>query len=169
MLVGSKINQIKYKLLLNKDNIYGKCKIEKGLCYSVKYLKNKLILILVFNCSIMLTGFNKFEENEITALVKSMITTINKKEAEGYIQTLDEYFIKTTYGNKDFIRKNIKDFSHIDLLEFDVEAIHTYISYAHYKLIHTGKNNVKTTFFGKMNLVKTKEGWRIYDISEEEI
>ncbi|TDK58130.1 hypothetical protein E2K98_24755 [Bacillus salipaludis] len=154
---------------LNKENIYRKCKIEKGLCYRVKYLKNRLILILVFNCTIMLTGFNKFEENEITALVKSMISTVNKKDAEGYIQTLDEYFIKTTYGNKDFIRKNINEFGHLDLLEFDVETIHTYVSYAHYKLIHTGKDNIKTAFFGKMILVKTKEGWRIYHISEEEI
>jgi hypothetical protein len=130
---------------------------------------NKLLLILVFSCSLLLTGFNTTDEKEITFLVSSMIAAINEKDSEGYIQTLSDYFIKVTYGDKEFIRQNIDNFGHIDLLEFEVVSINTYTSYAHYKLIHTSKDYKKTTFIGEMNLVKTKEGWKIYYVSEEEL
>ncbi|MGF6950956.1 hypothetical protein QF028_003461 [Neobacillus sp. B4I6] len=129
-------------------------------------MKMKLLIILLFSCSLLLTGFDKSEEKEISSTVKSMITAINEKDAEGYIQTLNDYFIKATYGDKDFIRGNIGNFGHVDLLEFDVMAIKTYISYAHYKLIHTNNNDEKTTFCGEIILEKTKEGWKIYSISE---
>ncbi|MEH7255819.1 hypothetical protein V7111_27305, partial [Neobacillus niacini] len=92
-----------------------------------------------------------------------------EKDAEGYIQTLSDYFIKVTYGDKDFIRQNIENFGQIDLLEFKVVSINTYTSYAHYKLIHTSENYRKTTFFGEMILVKSNEGWKIYYVSEEEL
>jgi hypothetical protein len=98
-----------------------------------------------------------------------MITAINEKDAEGYIQTLNDHFIRVTYGDRNFIRENIKDFGHVDLLEFEVISIKTYISHAHYKLIYTSNNNEKTTFYGKMILEKTKEGWKIYSVSEEEV
>jgi hypothetical protein len=129
----------------------------------------KLLIILLFSCSLLLTGFDKSEEMEISTLVKSMITAINEKDAEGYIQTLNDYFIKVTYGDKDFIRQNIENFGHIDLLEFEIVSIKTYVSYAHYKLKHTSKNNVQTTFYGEIILVKSKEGWKIYYVSEEEL
>ena len=135
----------------------------------MNYLKKKLIFILAFNCSILLTGFDKSEESKITSIVNLMITAINEKDAEGYIQTLDDYFIKVTYEDKDFIRKNIENFGRVDLLEFEIESIKTYYSFAYYKLIHTNKNNEETTFYGKMILVKTKEGWKIYSVSEEEL
>lgn len=129
-------------------------------------MKTKLLIFLIFSCSLLLTGFDKSEEKEISSIVKSMITAINEKDAEGYIQTLNNYFIKVTYGDKDFIRENIGNFGHVDLKEFDVTAIKTYISYAHYKLIHTNNKNEKTTFCGEIILEKTKEGWKIYSISE---
>ncbi|WP_342430963.1 hypothetical protein [Neobacillus sp. FSL H8-0543] len=112
-------------------------------------------------------GFDKSEEREITFLVRSMITTLNEKNPEGYIQTLSDHFIKVTYGDKEFIRRNIQDFGHIDLLEFEVILLKTYTSTVYYKLIHTSKNGVKTNFYGEMILVKSKEGWQIYYVSEE--
>ncbi|WML27349.1 hypothetical protein [Neobacillus sp. OS1-33] len=117
----------------------------------------------------LLTGFDKSEENQIYSVVYSMITAINKKDAEGYIQTLDDYFIKSTYDDKEFIRKNIDEFGYVDLLEFKVLSINTYTSYANYKLKHTNKNKEQTTFFGKMILVRSEEGWKIYYVSEEEL
>ncbi|WP_175493048.1 hypothetical protein [Bacillus sp. OK048] len=132
-------------------------------------MMKKLLIILVFSCSILLTGFNTTDEREVTFLVRSMITAINEKDAEGYIQTLSDYFIKVTYGDKDFLRQNIENFGQIDLLEFKVVSINTYTSYAHYKLIHTSENYRKTTFFGEMILVKSNEGWKIYYVSEEEL
>ncbi|MCM3118865.1 hypothetical protein M3610_27205 [Neobacillus sp. MER 74] len=59
-------------------------------------MKTKLLIILLFSCSLLLTGFDKSEEIEISSLVNSMITAINEKDAEGYIQTLNDYFIKVT-------------------------------------------------------------------------
>lgn len=46
-------------------------------------------------------GFNTTDERKITFLVSSMITAINEKDAEGYIQTLSDYFINVTYGDKE--------------------------------------------------------------------
>ena len=71
-------------------------------------MKTKHLLILIFSCSLLLTGFDKSEEIEILSVVNSMITAMNEKDAEGYIRTLNDYFIKVTYGDKDFIRQNIK-------------------------------------------------------------
>ena len=62
-------------------------------------------------------------ETEILSVVNSMITAMNEKDAEGYIRTLNDDFIKVTYGDKDFIRQNIKNFGHVDLLELEVIAI----------------------------------------------
>ncbi|PFP22678.1 hypothetical protein COJ96_25275 [Bacillus sp. AFS073361] len=55
------------------------------------------------------------------------------------------------------------------MLEFEVISIKTNISHAHYKLIYTSNNKKKTTFYGKMILERTKEGWKIYSVSEEEV
>jgi hypothetical protein len=142
----------------------------KGLCLVMKEIKNKSIFFaLCLISAIFLTAYNNSEETEITNVVRSMITAINKKDAEGYIKTLDDYFIKTTYKNEDFIRKNIKNFGQVDLLEFQIKSINTYKSLVQYKIINTSQDKRETTFIGNIILVMTKEGWKIYYVSEEEI
>lgn len=60
----------------------------------------------------------------------------------------------------------MKNFGHGDLLKVEVVAIKTHLSFVHYKLLHTSDNNKKTTYYGEMILEKTKEGWKIYSVTE---
>ncbi|MFC4799578.1 hypothetical protein ACFPA1_09430 [Neobacillus sp. GCM10023253] len=87
----------------------------------------KLILVLFFSCSFLLSGFDKTEEQKILSVVESMVTAINEKDAEKYIQTLGDYFIKVRYGDKDFIWKNINNFGHVDLLETKVVPMNIFL------------------------------------------
>lgn len=97
-----------------------------------------------------------------------MITAIDEKDAEGYIQTLSDYFIKSRYGDKEFIRQNMMSFDHVILLEIKVVAIKSYTSIVDYRLIHTSESNKKTTFYGEIILEKTQKGWKVYSLSEGE-
>jgi uncharacterized Rmd1/YagE family protein len=77
-------------------------------------IKTKRLFILLFSC-VLLLGFDKSEEKEILSVVESMFTAINEKDAEGYIRTLGDYFIKYRYGDKEFIRQKMMNFDRADL------------------------------------------------------
>jgi hypothetical protein len=57
-----------------------------------------------------------------------MIASINEKDANAYINILNAYFIKVTYGDKEFIRQNMKSFGHVELLKIAVMTINTYVA-----------------------------------------
>ena len=65
----------------------------------------KLLLIFSILSILFITGFDNTAESEITFIIYSMTSSINKKDPEGYIQTLSTYFIKEIYGDKEFIKK----------------------------------------------------------------
>jgi hypothetical protein len=129
----------------------------------------KLLLIFSLFSILFITGFDKTAEREITFIIYSMTSSINKVDPEGYIQTLSDYFIKETYGDKEFIRKNMGDFGKIMEIEFQINEVSTSNAFIDYRLIHVSTNREQTIFYGKMILIRTKEGWKIHSASEKMI
>jgi hypothetical protein len=129
-----------------------------------KYLLAFSLLAILFT-----TGFDKTAESEITLTIYSMISSINRKDPESYIKTLSDYFIKETYGEKEFIKSNIKEFGLISEIEFQIKQISTANAFIDYKLLHVGTNREQTIFYGSIILIKTKAGWKIHSASEKMI
>ena len=129
----------------------------------------KLLLIFSILSILFITGFDNTAESEITFIIYSMTSSINKKDPEGYIQTLSDYFIKETYGDKKFIKENMKDFGQITEIEFQIKKVSTSNAFIDYKLLHVSSNREQTIFYGKMILIMTKEGWKIHSASEKMI
>ncbi|MDF2857600.1 MAG: hypothetical protein K0Q87_3451 [Neobacillus sp.] len=129
----------------------------------------KFLLAFSLLSILFTTGFDKTAESEITLTIYSMISSMNRKDPESYIKTLSDYFIKETYGDREFIKKNMIDFGQITEIEFQIKQISTANAFIDYKLLHLGSNREQTIFYGKMILIKTKAGWKIHSASEKMI
>lgn len=127
-------------------------------------MKRKVIICTF--CLLALTGFNHEEEEEIISTIKLMIVEINEKDIEGYINLLSDYFIRVTYGDKEYIRKNISKFGNVNLLEIKVIDIKSYYSVVHYELLYKDQKGSCSIFKGEIILEKTKNGWKIYSVTE---
>lgn len=112
------------------------------------------------------TGVDSSEEKRIIYVVRSMVTAMNEKDADAYIEHLNDYFISQTYGSKESIIKNIRKFGHIQLLDLEVSEIKSYYSIVKYRLMYEDQTNKETFFHGEIVLDKTDEGWKIHSISE---
>lgn len=87
-------------------------------------LRKRLIILSIISVFLLITGFEKNTENEITIIIYSMALAMNKKDPAGYIQTLSDFFIKETYGDKAYIREHIKEFGRVIEMEFQIKEIY---------------------------------------------
>ncbi|MEH7177761.1 hypothetical protein [Neobacillus vireti] len=135
----------------------------------MNHIKRKLLLIFSMICMLFVAGFDKTAESEITFTIYSMTMAMNKKDSQGYIQTLSDFFIKENYGDEKYITEKINEFGQVIEIDFQIKEIKSYTAVVQYKLLHINANREKSTFYGEMILIKTKDGWKIHFVEEKMI